>query len=86
MSTSVSSDTESSRQHHSSGLLPKLAISVEGDQEESSRSAGCRKDQEKVNEETIQDEVEVTTPASTISSSTLSGRVQTRKCFLQCAC
>ncbi|XP_066472775.1 microtubule-associated serine/threonine-protein kinase 4 isoform X2 [Tiliqua scincoides] len=75
LSTSVSSDTESSRQHHSSGLLPKLAISAEGDQEESSRSVGSRKDQEKatcVNEETIQDEVEVTTPTSTISSSTLS--------------
>ncbi|XP_061475519.1 microtubule-associated serine/threonine-protein kinase 4 isoform X2 [Rhineura floridana] len=75
LSTSVSSGTESSRQHHSSGLLPKLAISTEGDQEESPRSAGSRKDQEKaafVNEETILDEVEVTTPASTISSSTLS--------------
>ncbi|KAJ6669916.1 hypothetical protein lerEdw1_000465 [Lerista edwardsae] len=72
MSTSVSSDTESSRQHNSSGLLPKLAVSAEGDQEESSCSPGSRKDQEKVNEETIQDEVEVTTPASTISSSTLS--------------
>lgn len=76
LSTSASSDTESSKQHHSSGLLPKLAISTEGDQEEASLgSAGSHKDQEKavcVNEETIQDEVEVTTPASTISSSTLS--------------
>ncbi|XP_054843619.1 microtubule-associated serine/threonine-protein kinase 4-like isoform X2 [Eublepharis macularius] len=75
LSTSVSSDTESSRQHHNSGLLPKLAISAEGDQEEASRSVRARKEQEKaafVNEETIQDEVDVTTPASTISSSTLS--------------
>ncbi|XP_053144762.1 microtubule-associated serine/threonine-protein kinase 4 isoform X10 [Hemicordylus capensis] len=75
LSTSVSSDTESSRQRRNSGFLPKLAVSAEGDQEESPRSAGSRKDQEKamfVNEETIQDEVEVTTPASTISSSTLS--------------
>ncbi|XP_062984062.1 microtubule-associated serine/threonine-protein kinase 4 isoform X2 [Elgaria multicarinata webbii] len=72
ISASVSSDTESSRQRHNSGLLPKLAISAE---EETPRSAGSRKDQGKttfVNEETIQDEVEVTTPASTISSSTLS--------------
>uniref|UniRef100_A0A8D2JAD5 non-specific serine/threonine protein kinase n=1 Tax=Varanus komodoensis TaxID=61221 RepID=A0A8D2JAD5_VARKO len=72
ISTSVSSDTESSRQRHNSGLLPKLAISAEG---ESLHPAGSRKDQGKttlVNEEIIQDEVEVTTPASTISSSTLS--------------
>ncbi|XP_077203400.1 microtubule-associated serine/threonine-protein kinase 4 isoform X7 [Paroedura picta] len=75
LSTSVSSDTESSRQRHSSGLLPKLAISVEGDQDESPRSVRSRKEQEKplfVNEESVQDEMEVTTPASTISSSTLS--------------
>lgn len=81
LSTSVSSNTESSRQCHNSGLLPKLAISAEGDQEESLCSAGSRKDQEKamfVSEETIQDEVEVTTPASTISSSTLSGMIETR--------
>ncbi|KAH0627982.1 hypothetical protein JD844_008616, partial [Phrynosoma platyrhinos] len=65
----------SEMQHHSSGVLPKLAISSEGDQEESPRSVGSRKDQEKttfVNEEMIPDELEVTTPASTISSSTLS--------------
>ncbi|XP_060091869.1 microtubule-associated serine/threonine-protein kinase 4 isoform X3 [Heteronotia binoei] len=75
LSTSVSSDTESSRQCHNSGLLPKLAISAEGDQDESPRSVRSRKEQEKppfVNEESVQDEVEVTTPASTISSSTLS--------------
>ncbi|XP_015280569.1 PREDICTED: microtubule-associated serine/threonine-protein kinase 4 [Gekko japonicus] len=75
LSTSVSSDTESSRQRHSSGLLPKLAVSAEGDQDESLRSVRSRKEQEKtpfVNEDSVQDEVEVTTPASTISSSTLS--------------
>ncbi|XP_048358620.1 microtubule-associated serine/threonine-protein kinase 4 isoform X10 [Sphaerodactylus townsendi] len=75
LSTSVSSDTESSRQCHNSGLLPKLAISAEGDQDESPCSVRSRKEQEKatfVNEESIQDEAEVTTPASTISSSTLS--------------
>ncbi|XP_042306872.1 microtubule-associated serine/threonine-protein kinase 4 isoform X6 [Sceloporus undulatus] len=67
--------SEISRQRHSSGVLPKLAISSEGDQEETPRSIGTRKDQEKttfVNEEIIPDELEVTTPASTISSSTLS--------------
>nr|XP_056703839.1 microtubule-associated serine/threonine-protein kinase 4 isoform X2 [Euleptes europaea] len=75
LSTSVSSDTDGSRQRHNSGLLPKLAISAEGDQDESLRSIRSRKEQEKatfVNEESVQDEVEVTTPASTISSSTLS--------------
>lgn len=85
LSTSVSSDTESSRQRHNSGLLPKLAISAEGDQDESPRSVRSRKELEKppfVNEESIQDEVEVTTPASTISSSTLSGRVQIIKYVL----
>ncbi|XP_058025485.1 microtubule-associated serine/threonine-protein kinase 4 isoform X2 [Ahaetulla prasina] len=75
ISTSVSSDTESVKQRHSSGLLPKLAISAEGDSEELLCSVGSHKLQEKtvfVNEETVQDEVEVTTPASTISNSTLS--------------
>uniref|UniRef100_A0A670JJJ4 non-specific serine/threonine protein kinase n=1 Tax=Podarcis muralis TaxID=64176 RepID=A0A670JJJ4_PODMU len=75
LSTSLSSGTESSRQRHSSGLLPKLSVSAEGDEEESPRSAGSCKDQEKVafvSEEIVLDEVEVTTPASTISSSTLS--------------
>ncbi|ETE70066.1 Microtubule-associated serine/threonine-protein kinase 4, partial [Ophiophagus hannah] len=74
-STSVSSDTESVKQRHSSGLLPKLAISAEGDSEELLCSGGSHKVQEKtmfVSEETVQDEVEVTTPASTISNSTLS--------------
>ncbi|NWY03182.1 MAST4 kinase, partial [Nothoprocta ornata] len=75
ISTSISSDTESSRQRHSSGLLPKLAISAEGEQDDPTCLAGPREEQEKaafVSEETVQDEPEVTTPASTISSSTLS--------------
>ncbi|NXG64587.1 MAST4 kinase, partial [Hemiprocne comata] len=72
---STSSDTESSKQQHSSGLLPKLAISAEGEQDDSTGVVGLREEQEKpvfVKEETVQDEPEVTTPASTISSSTLS--------------
>ncbi|XP_068780863.1 microtubule-associated serine/threonine-protein kinase 4 isoform X6 [Struthio camelus] len=75
ISTSISSDTESSRQRHSSGLLPKLAISAEGDQDDPTCLVGPREEQEKAafgNEEIVQDEPEVTTPASTISSSTLS--------------
>ncbi|NXA32304.1 MAST4 kinase, partial [Eudromia elegans] len=75
ISTSISSDTESGQQRHSSGLLPKLAISAEGEQDDPTCLAGPREEQEKavfVNEETVQDEPEVTTPASTISSSTLS--------------
>ncbi|KAM6035265.1 microtubule-associated serine/threonine-protein kinase 4 isoform 6-T6 [Theristicus caerulescens] len=75
ISTSISSDTESSRQRHSSGLLPKLAISAEGEQNDSTGLVGPREEQEKpalVSEEIVQDEPEVTTPASTISSSTLS--------------
>ncbi|NWH47869.1 MAST4 kinase, partial [Fregata magnificens] len=75
ISTSISSDAESSRQRHSSGLLPKLAISVEGEQDDSTCLVGPQEEQEKpafVSEEIVQDEPEVTTPASTISSSTLS--------------
>ncbi|KAM6109286.1 microtubule-associated serine/threonine-protein kinase 4 [Phoenicopterus ruber ruber] len=75
ISTSISSDTESSRQRHSSGLLPKLAISAEGEQDDSTSLVGPREEQEKpafVSEEIVQDEPEVTTPASTLSSSTLS--------------
>ncbi|XP_009074413.1 PREDICTED: LOW QUALITY PROTEIN: microtubule-associated serine/threonine-protein kinase 4-like, partial [Acanthisitta chloris] len=75
ISTSISSDTESSRQQRSSGLLPKLSVSAEGEQDDSTSSVGPREEQEKsavVGEETVQDEPEVTTPASTISSSTLS--------------
>ncbi|XP_075397229.1 microtubule-associated serine/threonine-protein kinase 4 isoform X3 [Tenrec ecaudatus] len=76
LSTSNSSDTESNRQKLSSGLLPKLAISAEGEQDE---AAPCprnpREEPEKPvlpAEECNQEEAEVTTPASTISSSTLS--------------
>ncbi|NXA44937.1 MAST4 kinase, partial [Nothocercus julius] len=75
ISTSISSDTESGRQRHSSGLLPKLAISAEGEQDDPACLAGPQVEQEKaafVNEEVVPDEPEVTTPASTISSSTLS--------------
>ncbi|NWW96684.1 MAST4 kinase, partial [Rhynochetos jubatus] len=75
VSTSISSDTEGRGQRHSSGLLPKLAISVEGEQDDSTSLVRPQEEQEKpgfVNEEIVQDEPEVTTPASTISSSTLS--------------
>uniref|UniRef100_A0A803Y1E2 non-specific serine/threonine protein kinase n=1 Tax=Meleagris gallopavo TaxID=9103 RepID=A0A803Y1E2_MELGA len=75
VSTSISSDTESSGQRHSSGLLPKLAISAEGEQDDSTCLVGAQEEQEKpvlVSEEIVPDEPEVTTPASTISSSTLS--------------
>lgn len=79
ISTSISSETDSSRQQRSSGLLPKLSVSAEGEQDDSTSSRGPREEQEKsafVSDETVQDEPEVTTPASTISSSTLSGRSQ----------
>ncbi|XP_065520096.1 microtubule-associated serine/threonine-protein kinase 4 [Lathamus discolor] len=75
ISTSISSDTESNRQRCSSGLLPKLSISAEGEHDDSAGLVGPREEQEKpvfVSEEVVQDEPEVTTPASTISSSTLS--------------
>ncbi|XP_054034984.1 microtubule-associated serine/threonine-protein kinase 4 [Dryobates pubescens] len=75
VSTSISSDTECSRQRCRSGLLPKLAISAEGEQDDSISLVEPREEQEKpmfVSEEIVQDEPEVTTPASTISSSTLS--------------
>ncbi|XP_075302449.1 microtubule-associated serine/threonine-protein kinase 4-like [Opisthocomus hoazin] len=75
ISTSISSDTESTRQQHSSGLLPKLAISAKGEQDDSTFLVGPREEQEKpafVSEEIVQEKPEVTTPASTISSSTLS--------------
>ncbi|NWQ69699.1 MAST4 kinase, partial [Neopipo cinnamomea] len=75
VSPSILSDTESSQQQHSSGLLPKLSISAEGVQDDSTSSVGLQEDPEKsafVNDEIVQDEPEVTTPASTISSSTLS--------------
>ncbi|NXR43763.1 MAST4 kinase, partial [Hippolais icterina] len=75
VSTSISSETDSSRQQRSSGLLPKLSVSAEGEHDESASSRGPREEQEKsafVSDEIVQDEPEVTTPASTISSSTLS--------------
>ncbi|NXS20156.1 MAST4 kinase, partial [Mystacornis crossleyi] len=77
ISTSISSETESSRQRRSSGLLPKLSVSAEGEQNDSTSSGGPREEQEKsafVSDEIEPDEPgpEVTTPASTISSSTLS--------------
>ncbi|XP_051028264.1 microtubule-associated serine/threonine-protein kinase 4 isoform X2 [Acomys russatus] len=76
LSTSNSSDTESNRGRLSSGLLPKLAISAEGEQEEAVPCSGDpREEPEKPAlppEECTQEEPEVTTPASTISSSTLS--------------
>ncbi|NWV03182.1 MAST4 kinase, partial [Ptilonorhynchus violaceus] len=75
ISTSISSETESGRQQRSSGLLPKLSVSAEGEQDDSIGSGGPREEQEKtafVSDEIVQDEPEVTTPASTISSSTLS--------------
>ncbi|KAM5264739.1 microtubule-associated serine/threonine-protein kinase 4 isoform 3-T3 [Ctenodactylus gundi] len=76
LSTSNSSDTESNRRKLSSGLLPKLAISTEGEQEEATLCPGNpHEEPEKpalLPEECAQEEPEVTTPASTISSSTLS--------------
>ncbi|XP_069348657.1 microtubule-associated serine/threonine-protein kinase 4 isoform X8 [Eulemur rufifrons] len=76
LSTSNSSDTESNRRKLSSGLLPKLAISTEGEQDEAALCPGDpREEPEKPAlppEECGQEEPEVTTPASTISSSTLS--------------
>ncbi|XP_062068139.1 microtubule-associated serine/threonine-protein kinase 4 isoform X4 [Lepus europaeus] len=76
LSTSNSSDTESNRRKLSSGLLPKLAISAEGEQD---AAAPCPSDPHAEPEkpalppeECAQEEPEVTTPASTISSSTLS--------------
>ncbi|XP_066098084.1 microtubule-associated serine/threonine-protein kinase 4 isoform X1 [Saccopteryx bilineata] len=76
LSTSNSSDTESNRHKLSSGLLPKLAISTEAEQDE---AAPCPGDLHEEPEkpalpptECAQEEPEVTTPASTISSSTLS--------------
>ncbi|XP_058535948.1 microtubule-associated serine/threonine-protein kinase 4 isoform X5 [Ochotona princeps] len=76
LSTSNSSDTESNKRKLSSGLLPKLAISTEGEQD---TAAPCPSDAHAEPEkpalppeECAQEEPEVTTPASTISSSTLS--------------
>ncbi|XP_048959348.1 microtubule-associated serine/threonine-protein kinase 4 isoform X9 [Canis lupus dingo] len=76
LSTSNSSDTESNRHKLSSGPLPKLAISTEAEKDE---AAPCPRDLPEEPEkpalppaESTQEEPEVTTPASTISSSTLS--------------
>lgn len=76
LSTSNSSDTESNRHKLSSGLLPKLAVSAEAEPDE---AAPCPGDLHEEPEkpalppaECAQEEPEVTTPASTISSSTLS--------------
>ncbi|XP_049720754.1 microtubule-associated serine/threonine-protein kinase 4 isoform X4 [Elephas maximus indicus] len=76
LSTSNSSETESNRRKLSSGLLPKLAISAEGIQDE---GVPCPRDTHEEPEKPVlpaeecaQEEPEVTTPASTISSSTLS--------------
>ncbi|XP_070268201.1 microtubule-associated serine/threonine-protein kinase 4 isoform X4 [Myotis yumanensis] len=76
LSTSTSSDTESNRHKLSSGLLPKLAISAEAEPDE---AAPCPSDLREEPEKPVlppaecaQEEPEVTTPASTISSSTLS--------------
>ncbi|XP_073761492.1 microtubule-associated serine/threonine-protein kinase 4 isoform X2 [Callorhinus ursinus] len=76
LSTSNSSDTESNRHKLSSGPLPKLAISTEAEKDE---AAPCPRDLPEEPEkpalppaESAQEEPEVTTPASTISSSTLS--------------
>ncbi|XP_014404728.1 PREDICTED: microtubule-associated serine/threonine-protein kinase 4 isoform X8 [Myotis brandtii] len=76
LSTSTSSDTESNRHKLSSGLLPKLAISAEAEPDEAApRPGDLREEPEKPvlpPAECAQEEPEVTTPASTISSSTLS--------------
>ncbi|XP_004465643.2 microtubule-associated serine/threonine-protein kinase 4 isoform X2 [Dasypus novemcinctus] len=76
LSTSNSSDTESNRHKLSSGLLPKLAVSTEGEQDEAVPCPGDPQEEPEKPalpaEECPQEEPEVTTPASTISSSTLS--------------
>lgn len=78
LSTSTSSDTESNKHKLSSGLLPKLAISAEAEPDEAAPCPGdLREEPEKPvlpPAECAQEEPEVTTPASTISSSTLSGK------------
>ncbi|XP_048224227.1 microtubule-associated serine/threonine-protein kinase 4-like [Perognathus longimembris pacificus] len=76
LSASNSSDTDSSRHKLSSGLLPKLAISTEGEQDQATPRFGDPREEPGKPvlppEECAQEEAEVTTPASTISSSTLS--------------
>ncbi|XP_061045299.1 microtubule-associated serine/threonine-protein kinase 4 isoform X2 [Eubalaena glacialis] len=76
LSASNSSDTESNRHKLGSGLLPKLAISAEAEQDEAAPHP--RELHEEPGKaalppaDSAQEEPEVTTPASTISSSTLS--------------
>ncbi|XP_059772492.1 microtubule-associated serine/threonine-protein kinase 4 isoform X6 [Balaenoptera ricei] len=76
LSTSNSSDTESNRHKLGSGLLPKLAISAEAEQDEAAPHP--RELHEEPGKaalpaaDSAQEEPEVSTPASTISSSTLS--------------
>ncbi|XP_049563850.1 microtubule-associated serine/threonine-protein kinase 4 isoform X5 [Orcinus orca] len=76
LSTSNSSDTESNRHKVGSGLLPKLAISAEAEQDEAApHPRDLHEQREKpapTPAENAQEEPEVSTPASTISSSTLS--------------
>ncbi|CAK6444278.1 unnamed protein product [Pipistrellus nathusii] len=76
LSTSNSSDTESNRHKLSSGLLPKLAVSAETEPDAAAPCPGdLHEEPEKpalLPAECAQEEPEVTTPASTISSSTLS--------------
>ncbi|XP_054942576.1 microtubule-associated serine/threonine-protein kinase 4 isoform X2 [Physeter macrocephalus] len=76
LSTSNSSETESNRHKLGSGLLPKLAISAEAEQDEAApHPRELHEEREKPAlppAESAQEEPEVSTPASTISSSTLS--------------
>ncbi|XP_010843862.1 PREDICTED: microtubule-associated serine/threonine-protein kinase 4 isoform X10 [Bison bison bison] len=76
LSTSNSSDTESNRHRLGAGLLPKLAVSAEAEHDGAApRPRGLHEEPEKPAlpaAESAQEEPEVTTPASTISSSTLS--------------
>ncbi|XP_061249361.1 microtubule-associated serine/threonine-protein kinase 4 isoform X6 [Bos javanicus] len=76
LSTSNSSDTESNRHRLGAGLLPKLAVSAEAEHDGAApRPRELHEEPEKPAlpaAESAQEEPEVTTPASTISSSTLS--------------
>ncbi|XP_013840288.2 microtubule-associated serine/threonine-protein kinase 4 isoform X8 [Sus scrofa] len=76
LSTSNSSDTESNRHKLGSGLLPKLAVSAEAEQDVAApHPRELHEEPEKPAlppAESAQEEPEVSTPASTISSSTLS--------------
>ncbi|ELR59873.1 Microtubule-associated serine/threonine-protein kinase 4 [Bos mutus] len=76
LSTSNSSDTESNRHRRGAGLLPKLAVSAEAEHDGAApRPRELHEEPEKPAlpaAESAQEEPEVTTPASTISSSTLS--------------